>query len=125
MTPARGFGKRRAEYSARAPPCEKPPITMRFEAIPLFISCSIIEWISSVARRIPSSSSGPFASNVRRSNLEQMHMFICCNREVWKDISWNTIPLKNSEMWNSAPNLHGFKILGGGRSFRKSFILFQ
>ena len=70
ITPANGFGNNRAEYNAKAPPCENPPTTIRFEAIPHLISCSIIEWTSSVARRIPSSSSGPLASNVLRSNLK-------------------------------------------------------
>lgn len=84
-TPATLCVKVKAEYIAKAPPCEKPPRRIRSAGIPPLISCSIMPCINLAAflipavhnynekvnilkNKAPSSSSGPPASKAFKSN---------------------------------------------------------
>lgn len=67
-TPANGLLNVRAEYKAKAPPCENPPKTIRSAGTPFSISVLIILCIFTEAALMPSSSSGPEISKVFKSN---------------------------------------------------------
>ncbi|CAG2107486.1 unnamed protein product [Medioppia subpectinata] len=62
--------KVRPAYSASAPPCEKPPNTIRLAAIPDLSSFAINSWTRTVALLMPSSSTRASDSSEKRSNHE-------------------------------------------------------
>lgn len=68
ITPPKGFGNVRAEYRAKAPPCENPPTIIRSDSMPALISLLISVCRFCDALRMPSASSGPEMSKVFRSN---------------------------------------------------------
>lgn len=70
ITPPSCLGYTKAEYKARAPPCEKPPKMILLGGMPSLISSSIILWMVAVAFLMPSSSSGLFASKLFKSNQD-------------------------------------------------------
>lgn len=71
-TPASDWSKVKVEYSAKAPPCENPPSTIRLAGMPADTSFRIKPCMLSRAAFMPASSSSPPISSVIRSNQEGM-----------------------------------------------------